>query len=194
MQLSSILLLSLFGSALSLTVPGASSSQIATRDESPAASTRSESETVSETRDVDSGKKLQARGYILRTDPISETQTLNTAQGGVLSVEQLRFAHGSPVAPWQQVIGNDLDSLGNNAASQQPSRSGYAVYSGSIHSYRIEWTVSGYTTGTIRLMGPEWQTLIQALYRKMVNEQANQADCYMNIESTAGFDIKLTVL
>ncbi|KAI2639021.1 hypothetical protein GGS26DRAFT_370765 [Hypomontagnella submonticulosa] len=185
MQISSVLLLSLFGSALSLVVPDTSDPQLSSRDDSFSASTRN-LDAVEST--------LKARGSpMLRTEPISETQTLNIAMGAVLSVEQLRWAHGSPVTPWQQTIGNDIDSLGYKAGTQNPTRSGEIIHQGSIYTFKLTWTTSGYERGTVRLMSPEWQTLLQAAYRGMAKNQANAVEVYMNIESTAGWDIKLTV-
>ncbi|KAI0386707.1 hypothetical protein F5Y04DRAFT_288581 [Hypomontagnella monticulosa] len=185
MQISSVLLLSLFGTALSLVVPETSSSQLISRDDSFSPSTR-DVEAIEPT--------LKERGgAVLRTDAIAETQTLNLAMGAVLSVEQLRWAHGSPIAPWQQTIGNDIDSLGYKAGTANPTRSGEIIHQGSIYTFRLTWTTSGYERGTVRLMSPEWQTLLQATYRGMAKNQANSVDVFMNIESTAGWDIKLTV-
>ncbi|KAI0383287.1 hypothetical protein F5Y04DRAFT_278996 [Hypomontagnella monticulosa] len=179
MQLLLILFLSLCGSALSRAI-AENILQPISREEFAAPK-------LHDTK----SKSLETRDVLFRSSPINVRQELNLRSGPKLMVRQLGEGFGVPVPPLSQEIERDLDGFGNFLAGKTPEKTAATPYIGKSMPFSVRWETRNH--GAIRLMGPEWQNLLVAMYREMYDRRASLLRVWMDISGNDGFDVELMI-
>ncbi|KAI2638741.1 hypothetical protein GGS26DRAFT_587507 [Hypomontagnella submonticulosa] len=180
MQLLLILLLSLCGNALGRALVNTVTPSIPT--------------SVPKLRDLEpvdaEPRALESRDVLMRGFAIAANQELNLQSGLKLTVRRIGGeVNGVTVPPLSQEIERDLDSAGNGLAGRTPTANGEMAHNGKAVSISVKWETRNHSA--IRLMGPEWQNILVATYRTMINRYASTLRVRFDISGQDGIDVEI---
>ncbi|KAI0103111.1 hypothetical protein F4776DRAFT_491671 [Hypoxylon sp. NC0597] len=166
------------------------SQAIARAESSPATidvDTRSEPEY--EVRDVESNK-LEARDVIWRTFAIKKGESIHLQSGVTLTADSLTFGYQGPAPKMSDNISRDLDSFGLQLGDQRGRASGEDRYLGAALHYYVKWSTSG--SGAVSIVGVEWQTLLNSMFRAMHDHNAGEIEVKLKVNGN-GTTVTITL-